>query len=371
MAAGSRASLVAGALLLSACSTLHGVDGPACRDFPTDADGRPQVTIFYATNREPTGDEGGVPAFGFGRVDAVTFGRARVSIPRRGARSLGSIRDFLIVAAEPIPTPARFAATLATQSRARRPRRRDALVYIHGYNNSFERSVFRAAQFVHDGCLPVVPVVFSWPSRGAPLDHNYDVDSATFSRGPAAELLRLVRDRSGFDRTHVMAHSMGNWIALEAMARLGASRGPPPRGRIGAAILASPDVDLDVFRRVLPAARPSADLVALLVSRRDNILRLSSLLAHARRAGNASREELARHGVVNQGNFRVIRMDDPEIGSCPAGGHRCAAANEKILQEIATLLERSGEPDADDGGPIAAIGVIPASLGITGARARP
>ena len=67
--------------------------------------------------------------------------------------------------------------------------RRQVLVFIHGFNNRFEDAVFRFAQVVHDFDAPVVPVLFTWPSRGSVLAYGYDRESTLLSQclGEAAE----------------------------------------------------------------------------------------------------------------------------------------------------------------------------------------
>ena len=117
--------------------------------------------------------------------------------------------------------------------------------------------------------LGVVPILFARPSHDSLLDYVYDMDSATYSRWDLANLLAMLTDHGTFDVTHVMAHSMGSWVTLEALRLI-----PPhaekdverktPR-RFGAIILASPDVDLDVFKQELPTASNMAARVVLLL----------------------------------------------------------------------------------------------------------
>jgi esterase/lipase superfamily enzyme len=345
---------VLASLLLGGCATLPGAGAPACHLVPVGSDGRPNVTVFYATNRARDDRPDNTFSYGFERSDALTFGRAVVSLPRPGTRSFGSIADLRIILVTRGETPDAFMAALNAYAKTRPQGHRDALIYVHGFSNTFERSMARTAQFFYDGCLDAVPVVFSWPSRGSFFDRSYDEDSATFSRDAAAKLLQLVRSSRVVEDTHVMAHSMGNWIVLEALKSQPAASSwrPPIAGKtvpaISTAVLASPDVDLDVFRQELRAMRRSARTVVLLTSRRDLILGIAKFLAHgAPRAGDASDEELARANIEAAGNFSVIRMDTPEVGRCPGLGHRCETANPVILRRITDLIGRTGgvEPD--------------------------
>src|SRR4051812_10238007 len=48
------------------------------------------------------------------------------------------------------------------------------LLFVHGYNVTFEDAVYRLAQFAFDSGVPAVPVLFTWPSRGRLLQYPYD-----------------------------------------------------------------------------------------------------------------------------------------------------------------------------------------------------
>jgi esterase/lipase superfamily enzyme len=326
------------ALNLAGCSTFPVADRTHC-NLPLANNLQPVITVYYATNRMLVENDG-ILSFSHGRSDNLRFGKAIVVLPADGARSVGSISGIRIERVTATTDRTNFTELLKSAQQS--GRRRDTLVYVHGYNNSFERSIIRAAQFVHDGCLDVVPVVFSWPSYGSPLERNYDEDSATFSRKAASEILAQVRDESGSARTHILAHSMGNWITIEALDAIGNSVNS--RGAFGAVILASPDVDADVFRQKIWRLRTSARTVALLASQNDLILRLSQFLASGMpRVGAASTEELFAHGITGKGNFVIVRMDAPQVGICPELGHECATGNYLVLERIAMLLRRHGD----------------------------
>ena len=87
-----------------------------------------------------------------------------------------------------------------------------------------------------------------------------------------------ITDMPGFDlrqaQVTVVAHSMGNWVALEAL-RARAIRAARVTDKIRRVFLVAPDVDVDVFRTQIArmgAARPK---FALVVSQDDQALRLS------------------------------------------------------------------------------------------------
>jgi esterase/lipase superfamily enzyme len=333
-------------LPIAACSTIKTGEFPKCETATIDPDGHPRVTVFFATNRPRTTDSATEPSFGFGRANNITYGTAVVGLPPDHDREFGSTSGLRILAVDFIDGDAAFANRLRAAATAQSGTfpGSQSFVFIHGYHEDFNRVAIRVAEVVHDGCFHVVPIMFAWPSRDFVLDYVSDLDSATFSRAALAHVLELVRDHSGFTVTHIMAHSMGNWITLEALKQVQppmveSAQGPPPQ-KFGAAILASPDVDLDVFRQELPAVMNTAQSVVLLTSQHDYLLGLSRFLAHGSpRAGDATTEELVAHHVQAEANFAIIRMDGPEIGTCVGGSHRCAETNADILKQIRLVLE--------------------------------
>jgi esterase/lipase superfamily enzyme len=63
-----------------------------------------------------------------------------------------------------------------------------ALVFVHGYNTSFDDAVFKTAQIAYDARFPGVPVAFVWPSLHSLTAYDYDRESASFSTDALLEL---------------------------------------------------------------------------------------------------------------------------------------------------------------------------------------
>jgi esterase/lipase superfamily enzyme len=153
------------------------------------------------------------------------------------------------------------------------------LVFVHGFNNRFDDAVYRLAQIVHDSRAPVIPVLFTWPSRGELRlrAYTYDRESATYSRDALESLLDMLTSYSSVGEVAVLAHSMGNWVALEAL------RGRAIRNRLAGTkndklkdvVLMAPDVDVDVFRTQLQRMAVARPRMSLFVSQDDDALALS------------------------------------------------------------------------------------------------
>ena len=62
-------------------------------------------------------------------------------------------------------------------------------------------------------------VLFTWASRGDVADYIYDKESAYNARAAFISLLQKLKHDYGIEQINVLAHSMGNLIALDALAK--------------------------------------------------------------------------------------------------------------------------------------------------------
>jgi esterase/lipase superfamily enzyme len=186
-----------------------------------------------------------------------------------------------------------------------------ALVFIHGYNTKFDEAVYRVTQIVHDANYAGAPVLFTWASAGRTLDYVYDQNSATAARDALEQTLRAVAD-AGATRIDIIAHSMGNWVTLEALRQLAISGDRDIDGRLGDVVLASPDVDVDVFKSQMRRYGKPDKPFFVLLSRDDRALELSSLIAgnRPRLGGYADEAEIASYGVI-VANLSGLEAGDP------------------------------------------------------------
>ena len=148
------------------------------------------------------------------------------------------------------------------------------LIFVHGFNNRYEDAVYRYAQIVHDSGTDVAPVIFTWPSRASVFDYNYDKESTNYSRDALEDLLRRASRDPKVGEITVMAHSMGSWVTVEALRQM-AIRDGRIAPKITDVILASPDLDVDVFGKQIQAMGKARPKFTLFVSRDDRALNLS------------------------------------------------------------------------------------------------
>lgn len=150
-----------------------------------------------------------------------------------------------------------------------------ALVFVHGFNTSFEFAVFRTAQMAYDLKFDGAPFMYSWPSKGelGVQDYSYDRESAGAAEPYFRKFLELVARETGAKSVSVIAHSMGNQLLLPVLRDL--RRSAPEGVRISQVILAAPDVDRDAFEFLASEIQGISNGVTLLAASNDRALTAS------------------------------------------------------------------------------------------------
>jgi len=274
----------------------------------TQAAGTSKVDVLVATTRRPTDAPGVLFSGERGREPQTT--EISVSIPPDSAREVGQVQWPSKLPANPAKEFATVSVTpLATEGarswlRGHLPKSRRVLVFVHGFNNRYEDAVYRFAQIVHDSKADVAPVLFTWPSRGSIFAYNYDKESTNYSRDALEEMLRRLAKEPSVGEVTIMAHSMGSWLTVEALRQM-AIRDGRVAPKIQNVILASPDLDVDVFGQQLAEIGEKRPHFTLFVSRDDRALSLSRRISgNIDRLGQVDptvepyRSEFEKEGIV-------------------------------------------------------------------------
>jgi esterase/lipase superfamily enzyme len=221
-------------------------------------------------------------------------------------------------------------AKAAFNARVARTPGRKVLIFVHGYNTRFEEAVYRFAQIVHDAGVNVAPVLFTWPSGGNVADYVYDRDSAMFSRDAFETVLAALVANPNVGSISILAHSMGNYLTIETLRQMSIrDRGLPPK--IRNVMLASPDIDVDVFRRQIAEidTEPRSTEFTLFVSRDDKALGLSSFLARdTTRLGALDPTKEPYEAMLQQARVNVIDLTN--VQSNDAANHSKFATGEVV-----------------------------------------
>ncbi len=220
-----------------------------------------------------------------------------------------------------------------------RSRLRDVLVFVHGFNVSFDDAVTRAAQLSLDIPFNGAVVAYCWPSQGG--INSYDEDEAINHESvkPFTDFLVNLRSSIPTDaRIHLVVHSMGNQLVLKSLRNLSAAGGGETSQHrsvrlISNLVLCAPDVGLSDFEAWMPSVIPQCERVTLYANSSDTALIASKSLHAEPRAGDA--------------RFMPI-IDGVETIDCSRidmsfMGHSYYGSNPDVLTDLfAILRENSG-----------------------------
>ncbi|OHV86555.1 alpha/beta hydrolase [Mesorhizobium sp. ORS 3428] len=261
--------------------------------------------IFVATTRQPaTKDPRQV--FGGDRSLTTSYARVDVTVPKlhqvgaieraKGSADSNPAKQFTATDVAYYKDASQFAKAVGADIALRGDR---ALVFVHGFNNGFDDGVYRLTQIAHDTNYPGTPVLFSWASSGKTTGYIYDKDSSTAARDDLEATLRMLA-RTRAKSIDIIAHSMGTWLTMEALRQLAITGDRDLGGKLGYVILASPDIDVDVFKKQMIRYGKPDKPFAILLSGDDRALKLSSFISGDKPRvgdyGNAA--DLANYGVT-------------------------------------------------------------------------
>lgn len=252
--------------------------------------------LLVATTRKPVGSPPKSPYFSSERGRGLSFAEVRLSAPDRsliGKVSSVVTGDWAVTAVPQVETGPGAAAAFAQAALGR-----DVLIYVHGYRESFQSAAVSAAKLSDGIRFRGASALFTWPSAAATFDYGYDRESALWSRDGFEDLLKALANSSSGGRINIVAHSMGTLLTLETLRMLRAEAGEAAMARIGAVVLAAPDIDIDLFTSAVERMGPDVHKITVISSTNDRALELSGAIAGGVvRAGAADRERLEALGV--------------------------------------------------------------------------
>ncbi|MCZ7463813.1 alpha/beta hydrolase [Rhizobium rhizogenes] len=274
---------LAATLTLGSCGHPNGVMAPI--EVTSASLKTAKVDMLVATTRQPSGDP--ATLFDGERSPKPYLTDVTVSIPPN--RKAGDVQwprrlppnpatDFAVTRVAQIETMPQGRAWFRQHIEDGH-----ALVFIHGFNNRYEDSVFRFAQIVHDSGMRATPILFTWPSRAQLTAYEYDKESTNYSRTALEQSLRVLAQDSNVREITILAHSMGTWLAMESLRQMGIRDGKV-NGKIRNVILASPDIDTQVFAKQYVEMGSPKPKFTIFVSQDDRALAASSFIT-----GNVSR----------------------------------------------------------------------------------
>ena len=301
--------------------------------------------VWFGTNRKPTAKGDG---FTEERHDRVTRGRVEVFIPkghRPGETGTSFWKKLLrfdlsddqlrLQRVEQQERDAFFKEINQSMQDARDSKKKPhAILFLHGFNVTFEEAAIRAAQITCDLKVPGATAFFSWPSWGSVLAYAADEATIEASEQVITDFLVDFTANCGAEQVHVIAHSMGNRGLLRAMQRIAANAENQGKVKLGQVFLAAPDVDRDLFLDLARLYPKYAERTTLYASDGDLPVHLSAELHEAPRAGYFPPYTLVP-------KVDTVAVPDFDIDLL---GHSYFAQAKELLDDIRDLMLNNDDP---------------------------
>lgn len=316
--------------------------GPAISKPPAVAAENVEINVYFATTRVVDPTITTVERFKAEHDGRLQYGSAIVSIPkthREGNLELPSLWHFERVA-DPnkhfvLKETALFDASgwrgdiRASMAKADS---KAALVFVHGFNETFDDVAFRTAQLAYDLKFKGVPMFYSWASLGKVSGYAQDTETARLNE-PLFETFLDELYGDGFKDIFIIAHSMGTRIASVAVSSR-ISKGEDVE-RLRALLLAAPDLNETLYRtQIAPQfAKLSPPRTTVYASSFDIALKASRFVNGYRRIGETE------GGVGNYAGTEVV--DSSDVSTVYRGfGHTYVVDSTEVLSDIGRIIAR-------------------------------
>ncbi|TCL64683.1 alpha/beta hydrolase [Rhizobium sp. BK251] len=247
--------------------------------------------LLYVTDRAPVTASDKTLSYGAERAIFLSFGSVSITPTRNSATSKSGLRvgavsetgrfpatPYGVVATAdglrrtPTAVAAHEQAAAALQAEVGRrlamANRKEVVVFIHGYGNSFDDAALTTGEICRSLQNQFVCIVLTWPAGGTGgffFGYNIDRESSEFAVADLKKAIRIIAETKGVERVHLLAHSRGTDVLANVAQQLAieayVSRSSLwQRYKIANAVFFAPDIDLDVASSKLLAWVSDPDL---------------------------------------------------------------------------------------------------------------
>lgn len=185
------------------------------------------VPIYYGTERQLEGiDHLGIPIYGSDSSNELSYGKLNVRIPdnhkfgrverfreQRWIMFLRNGKDGFT------STEHKFLQIDELSGELSSGDDENIIIFIHGYNNSFEDAIFRAAQLKYDLQFSESIVSYSWACHGKFWGYFKDESHAKIAGKRLADMINEL-GKSTDKKISIIAHSMGAYCLANSLKNL-------------------------------------------------------------------------------------------------------------------------------------------------------
>ncbi|RKT47536.1 alpha/beta hydrolase [Thiocapsa rosea] len=371
---------------------------------------RPEVDLLFITNRAAQDDPESRLPYGQTRRKGMVFGSAEVRMvpaidwetlkaqsrlaerTSEVALELGTVKEFAAFPQEPYriiragentlsrdPIEMReFDATKAAFQEEIRRRlalspKKEVMLYVHGFNETFATAAFTAAELCHFFGREQVCSFFTWPASSTGnflISYTTTTESAEYAVDHLKKSLRMIAGTPGVERIQLLAHSRGTAVLLNALRELmieaiALGVDPADAYRIYNVVLLSPDIDVDIAGQKITGFVSDPDLtrawpddalprllngrLSIYASPDDRALSVSRILFRSRnRVGQLRPEDIAPAMQTYFGTFGRIDLITFSGERTDLFGHSYFTTNPKVSSDLVQLI-RFGKGPGDPG----------------------
>lgn len=232
---------------------------------------------------------------------------------------------------------------------------KDVVLFIHGFNNTFDEAIFTLGSLWHFLKRQGVPIAYSWPAAAEGLTAYFaDKESGQFTIFHLKETLRLLFKNPEIENIHIIAHSRGTDVATTTLRELiienRASGGNPRKDlRIENLILAAPDLDFGIIKQRLMAEQfgPAFGRITIYTSQEDSALGISQWLTNSLSFGRLNIKDVDKNeqNIFNSvGNVSLIKVPT----SVNFIGHDYFHSNPAVSSDLINLILYNAAPGSKE-----------------------
>jgi esterase/lipase superfamily enzyme len=311
-------------------------------------DGGGSIKLFFGTNRFISPHKPHAQSFE-DEIDQLKFGFCNVSIPR--GHKLGEIErpkkywilhfpekesEHIIVKDVEIQEEESFFLNLTNHFNE--IPEKTGLIFIHGYNTSFNDAAKRTAQIAWDVPFNGLAGFFSWPSSAKIPNYFRDGELADASVKYLEEFIEKLVHKTGIEKLHLIGHSMGNKLFTVSLNNLSQKESFKSKLKvIHEIVLAAPDIDQDVFKHnILPHLKGIGKRRTLYSSDHDTAIKLSETF----------RRGIPRLGSAGGSLFVADGLDTIDASNIKSRGlhHSYVFDTKELLSDLYYLIDKGLDP---------------------------
>jgi esterase/lipase superfamily enzyme len=257
--------------------------------------------IYFGTNRNIENDSNINNYFGTNRSEKITYGYCKVNIPGYKYRERGDLptpyiilnreiyknekRHFYLKNTPTVLSDTAFLAQLNDEI-SKNPNKKKVLIFLNGFNVSFDDAALRTAQLTHDLQFEGTSIFYSWPSKAKTLSYLVDENESKNSQRDIEEFLTKIYSNRKFSEIYLIAHSLGTRIISEIIDS-NSKKIPNFAAKTRLLVLAAPDIDSVYFRKTIaPSFAALRTNITVYINENDKALSLSENIKEGKRVGS-------------------------------------------------------------------------------------